>query len=119
MTDDSRPGTDSPKPGSRTFTEQFEVAGEEVVAKVKELMADSSARKVVIKNDSGKELLTVPLNVGVAAGGLAVLAAPVVAAVGALAALATHVRLEVVRESDGMTGEAPSVGTPPADGPTA
>lgn len=126
MTDYSRP--DSGESKTRKFTEQFEVAGEELVTKVKELMADSSARKVVIKNDTGKELLTVPLNVGVAAGGLAVLAAPVLAAVGALAALATHVRLEVVRDdepggdvppSTPTPPPAPPTGTPPVDGPTA
>ena len=42
-------------------------------------------------------LLEVPLTTGVAVGGVVTLIAPVLAALGAMAALLTHVKVEIVR----------------------
>ena len=85
----------------RTRVEEFEVAGSGLVERIKELVQDSSTRRVVIKTQDGNELMTVPLTIGVVAGGLVAWAAPLLAAVGALAALVTKVKLEVVREEEG------------------
>ncbi|MEZ4608376.1 MAG: DUF4342 domain-containing protein [Deinococcales bacterium] len=84
----------------RTIIENIEVAGGQLVDKVKELFEDASARKVIIRNSDGNELLTVPLTLGVVGGGLIAFAAPILAAVGAVAALVTKVQLEVVRTVD-------------------
>lgn len=102
------------KSEGKKFTEQIEVAGEQLVGKINELMKEGNARRVVIKDQDGKELVTVPLNLGVAAGGLVALAAPGLAAVGALAALVTKVKLEV--ERSGPAGEA-TVRSEAAEGP--
>ena len=48
----------------------------------------------------GDVAIDVPLAVGAIAGGAVVLAAPVLAALGALAALVSHVKITVVREED-------------------
>ena len=63
--------------------ESFTVQGENLLKKVKELIEEGNARKITIKGKTGKELMSFPLTLGVV--GTAV--APVLAAVGSLAAL--------------------------------
>ncbi|HUT18988.1 MAG TPA: DUF4342 domain-containing protein, partial [Anaerolineae bacterium] len=63
--------------------EEFEVSGERVVAKIKELVHEGNIRRVVIKNEEGRTLIDIPLTVSV----LGVLVAPQLAALGAIAAL--------------------------------
>jgi hypothetical protein len=82
----------------RTFVEEIEVAGSELLDRIKELMKEGSTRRVTIRTSDGTELMTVPLTVGVVAGGLITIAAPLLAALGALAALVTKCKLEIVRE---------------------
>jgi hypothetical protein len=64
-------------------TEEFEVSGEGVVSKVKELIHEGNIRRVTIKDAKGKVLIDIPLTLGV----VGALVAPQLAAVGALAAL--------------------------------
>lgn len=82
----------------RTWVDEIEVAGNNLLERIKDLIAEGNARRVIIKTKEGKELLEMPLTVGVVGGGIVTLAAPVWAAIGAFAALATQVKLEVVRE---------------------
>lgn len=90
------------------FVERIEVAGDQLVAKLNELLHDINARRVVIKDQRGQELLSLPLNVSVVAGGLLSVASPVLAAVGALAALVARVHLEVERtDVPGFDADAP------------
>jgi hypothetical protein len=93
--DDSRPETGGPK--QRTWTEEIEVAGEELVARVKELAADAQVRRIRITEPDGDLVLEVPLTIGAIAGGAVVLAAPLLAVIGALAAFVTKVKIEIVR----------------------
>ena len=67
-------------------TEEFQVKGEEIVAKIKELLHEGNIRRVIIKNESGKTLIDIPLTIGV----VGVLVAPQLAAIGAIAALLSH-----------------------------
>ncbi len=94
-------GTPSRK--TKEFVEQVEIAGDQLVAKIKELVAEGSTRRVVLRSAEGRELFSLPMNVGVAAGGVVTLAAPLLAAVGAVAALVNHLQLEVVRVQDGAS----------------
>jgi hypothetical protein len=82
----------------RTFTEEFEIAGNQLVERVKELLAEGNVRQLRLKADVGDVYLETPLTIGVIAGGAVVLAAPWLAILGAIAALVAHVRIEVVRE---------------------
>lgn len=97
------------QPGKRNkgkeFVEQIEVAGDQLVSKVRELIADGRTRRIVIKDRENKELFSVPMNVGVVGGGVVALAAPMLAAIGAVAALVTQVRIDVVREHEDEPGE--------------
>ena len=70
----------------QTRTEEFQVSGDMLVAKIKELVHEGNVRRVVIKNEEGRTLIDVPLTLGV----VGILVAPQLAAIGALAALVTH-----------------------------
>lgn len=80
-----------------TFTEQIEIAASELVERTKELVEEGNVRRLIIRNQEDEVLLEVPLTTGVAVGGVVTLIAPVLAALGALAALLTHVKVEIVR----------------------
>jgi hypothetical protein len=64
-------------------TEEFQVRGEEIVAKIKELLHEGNIRRVIIKNEDGRTLIDIPLTMGV----VGALVAPQLAAIGAIAAL--------------------------------
>jgi len=74
--------------------ESFSINGEQLLKKVKELIAEGNVRKITITDKSGKELMSFPLTVGV----VGALFAPVLAAVGALAALVGECTITVERE---------------------
>lgn len=74
--------------------EEFKVTGEELLTKVKELIAAGNARRIIIKNEKEEVLLEIPLTLG-AIGAVLV---PVLAAVGALAALVANCTIVVVKK---------------------
>lgn len=84
----------------KTFTEEMEILGDQLVQKVKDLFAEGNVRQVRIKASDGDIVLETPLTIGVVAGGAVALAAPWLAILGVIAALVTHVTIEVVREVD-------------------
>lgn len=74
--------------------EEFRVHGEGLISKVKELIYEGNIRRIIIKGEDGKTLVELPLTVGVV--GVAV--APVLAAVGAIAALVSNCTIVVIRK---------------------
>jgi hypothetical protein len=76
--------------------ESFSIHGENLLKKVKELIAEGNVRKITIHDKSGKELASFPLTVGV----VGALLLPMLAAVGALAALITECTITVEREEE-------------------
>lgn len=90
-------------------TEHLRVRGHALAEKAKELIHEGNVRRIIVKNDQGHTVLEVPVTAGV----IAVIAAPVVTAIGAIAALAGEWRIEVervpettdvvVKETDGET----------------
>ena len=78
----------------KTTSETFSINGEHLLKKVKELIAEGNIRKITIKDKNGKELMTFPLTVGV----VGAVFAPVLAAIGALAALVGECTITVERE---------------------
>lgn len=73
---------------------EFKVKGEELLAKIRELIHQGNVTRIIIKNEEGKVFLEIPVNVGI----VGALVAPVLAAVGALAALVANFTIEVVRK---------------------
>lgn len=84
---------------TKTFTEEIEIAGNQVVEQVKELVKEGNVRQLRIKSAEGDDVyLEMPLTIGVVAGGAIALAAPWLAMLGAFAALVARVKIEIVRE---------------------
>jgi len=77
----------------KEYREEFKVSGEELVKKVKQLVHEGNIRRIIIKNEKGESLLEMPLTIG--AVGAVLL--PVLAAVGALAALLTNCTIVVIK----------------------
>lgn len=74
-------------------TEEFKVSGDELLKKVKQLINEGNIRRIIIKNKSGKTIMEIPLTVGV----VGAVIAPILAAVGAAAALVTECTILVER----------------------
>lgn len=74
--------------------EDFKVTGDNLLGKVKELIAEGNIRRVSVKDKEGKTVLELPLTVGVVGAVLS----PALAAVGAVAALLTECTISVERE---------------------
>lgn len=80
----------------KTKMESFKINGEHLLKKVKELIKEGNVRKITIKDKGGKEIVAFPLTFGVVGAVLA----PVLAAVGAIAALITECTITVEREKN-------------------
>lgn len=78
----------------KTKKEEFKISGERLIEKVKELVKEGNIRKITIKDKNGKEIMTFPLTLGV----VGTVLAPILAAVGALAALIGECTISVERE---------------------
>jgi Domain of unknown function (DUF4342) len=74
--------------------ESFYVNGEDLLKKIKNLIAEGNIRKITITDKAGKELMSFPLTIGV----VGAVVAPVLAAVGAVAALVGDCTITVERE---------------------
>lgn len=85
----------------RRWSEEFRIAGNRVVSRIRELVREGNVRRIIIRRADGTVIREIPLTQGVAVGGLIALLAPGLAALGAVLAFATEVRLEVIREGAG------------------
>lgn len=77
----------------KTKTEEFTIDGEKLLDKVKELIKEGNVTRIIIKNKEDKVLVEFPVTIGL----VGALLAPMLAAVGAIAALVTECKLVVVR----------------------
>jgi hypothetical protein len=82
----------------RTWFEEIEVAGEELLGRVKQLAADNRVKRIRVVEPDGDIALEIPLTYGAIAGGAVVLAAPVLAVLGTLGAFAARLKIEIVHE---------------------
>ncbi|MBU0574480.1 MAG: DUF4342 domain-containing protein [Candidatus Margulisiibacteriota bacterium] len=74
-------------------TEEIKITGEKLLEKVKQLLHEGNVRKIIIKN-KGKVIMEVPMTIAA----IGALVAPVLAAIGALAALVTECSIVVERK---------------------
>jgi hypothetical protein len=79
-----------------TTKESFKISGENLLKKIKELIEEGNIRKITIHEKDGKELMSFPLMVGV----VGTLFAPVLAAIGAMAAVIGECSITVEREHE-------------------
>ena len=78
---------------SKVTREEFSVSADDLGKKVKELLHEGNVTRIIIKDEQGKVLLEIPATVGV----IGVVFAPMLAALGVIAALATNCRIVVER----------------------
>lgn len=76
--------------------EEFKLNGAEVVDKIKELIHEGNIRRIILKNDENKTLIEIPLTLGLVGAALM----PVLAAVGAIAALVAKMTIVVEKVED-------------------
>lgn len=81
--------------GEKMQSEEFKVDGQEVKDKVKEIIKSGNARRIIVKDQNQKTILEIPLTVGV----IGAVIAPVLAAVGAAAAVATSCTIIVEKST--------------------
>jgi Domain of unknown function (DUF4342) len=79
-------------PEQKSYTEELQVMGEQLLTRVKELLHEGNVRRIIIKQE-GRTIMEFPLTLGV----VGVVAAPVLVAVGAISALIAQCSIEVVR----------------------
>jgi len=77
-----------------TTKEKFTVAGSQLVEKIKQLIHEGNIRRVRVIHE-GRTLLEIPLSIGAPAAAIGIMAAPLLAALGAFAALVTECTIEV------------------------
>lgn len=82
------------KNSSTKSEQEFKVSGKDLKARVKKLIEEGNARKIVIKNEKGNSVLEIPLTWGA----VGVVLAPALAAVGAIAALLTNYTIVVIKK---------------------
>ena len=81
------------KKSSAKKEEVFKIKGEDLLKKVKEIIKEGNVRKITILNKTGKEIVVIPLTIGI----VGALLAPPLAAVGAIAALVAECTIKVER----------------------
>ena len=76
--------------------ESFKISGGEIVDKVKEIIKEGNARRIIVKNSEGHTVVEFPVSIGV----IGAVIAPILAAVGAIATLAADYTIEVEKHSE-------------------
>ena len=79
---------------NQTRREEFKVNGERLVEKIKQLVKEGNIRRIIIKDEKGEVIMELPMTIAV----VGTVLAPVLAAVGALAALLTSCTIVVERK---------------------
>jgi hypothetical protein len=96
----------------KVWTERIKVTGDALVDKTKELLHEGNVRRIVVKNAEGQTVMELPMTFGV----LGAVAAPFLAAVGAIAGLAANWRLEIERVEPRKDGQETMTEPPASDG---
>jgi uncharacterized protein DUF4342 len=94
------------QPEGNTRWEEMRVTGDQLLSTVKALVREGNIRRIVIKNEEGHVYLEIPLTIGV----VGALLLPVLAAVGALAAVASGLTIaveKIVPPADESGGSGP------------
>src|SRR5260370_32269630 len=79
-----------------TFFEEMKVKGRDLVEKVKSIVHEGNARRIILKDEKGQTFLEIPLSIAA----VGVIAAPLLAGLGAIAALVANFTVVVERVSE-------------------
>lgn len=89
----------SEDPKRRSFTEEIEIGGHQLIETIRRLVAEGNVSRLRIRAEDGRVFLETPLTAGALAGGVVALTAPWLAAIGAIAGLAVKVEVEIARDA--------------------
>lgn len=103
----------------QTFTEEMEIAGNQLVNEINRLVAEGNVRRIELRSESGDVFLSIPLTAGALAGGVVALTAPWLAVIGAIAGVVAKVRLGIVRAAPSEKIVDPGADDPSSDRPAA
>jgi hypothetical protein len=92
------------------FYEEFKVRGKDLVDKIKSLFHEGNVRRIILKDEKGHTFLEIPLTVAA----VGVIAAPLLAALGTIAALVANFTLVVERTSEPPAAAPPPSAPPPS-----
>jgi hypothetical protein len=81
----------------RTWSEEIELAGNQLVEQVKEWIAEGNVRRLVLRTPDNSLILEIPLMAGAVVGGVLTFFAPLLVVLGALASVFAQVKVEIVR----------------------
>lgn len=84
-------GTTGAAPETGPHTEEFRLSGEDIMSKVRQLIEEGNARRIIVRNADGHNLIEIPLTFGVVGAALL----PIYAALGAAVALAANLTIVV------------------------
>jgi hypothetical protein len=90
---EAQPQDPPPQADPKPATEEFSLTGEQVLEFLKKILHEGNVRRVVLKDESGKTLLEIPVTIGV----VGVILLPVWAAIGAAAALVAKMTIVIER----------------------
>jgi hypothetical protein len=93
---------------AKTFFEEIKVLGNELADQVKKLIHEGNVRRIIIKNEQGHTFVEIPVSVAA----VGAVFAPVLAAVGTLAAMAAKFTIVVEKAREEETPAAGGSGTP-------
>ena len=88
-------GTGGTATASGTRTEEFKLSGDDIVGKIREIIEEGNARRIILRNAEGHNLIEIPLTVGLVGAALL----PVYAALGAAVALAVNLTIVVEKRA--------------------
>jgi hypothetical protein len=97
-------------PDFKFVYEEFKVRSKELVDKIGELIRQGNVRRIIVKDDRGNTFIEIPLTIAT----VGVIAVPVLAAVGTIAALAANFTIGVEKVGPDPPAAGPDAGTPPA-----
>ncbi len=81
----------------RTWSEEIELAGSQLVDQVKEWIAEGNVRRLILRTPDESLILEIPLMAGAVIGGVLTFFAPLLVVIGAIASVFARVRVEIVR----------------------
>lgn len=83
----------------KTFTEEIEVTGSQLVAHITKLIAEGNVRTIRVRSQNGDVHFEIPMTAGVVTGGIVALTAPWLVLLGALAGMVAKLNIEIVRQA--------------------
>jgi len=86
------------KDEEKVSVEEFSINGDALVARIKELIHQGNIRRIIIKHEDGRTLIEILLTIDVVGGVISAAPFPVVAVVGVIGAMVTHLKLVVEKK---------------------